>query len=67
MYLHQDELAQVVHMQDVADLFARAAVTDVAQRAAKIVRQHPERGDALIHLAELPRPGDDAATINHGF
>ena len=51
-------------MQEIPDLFSRAAVTDVAERTPEVVGQNPERGDALVHFAKLPRPGDDAAAVD---
>ena len=50
-------------MQCVANLFACAAIANVRKRFAEIVTQHPQRHDALIHFAHLPRAGNDAATV----
>ena len=51
-------------MQDIADLFAGAAVADVGKRFAEIVTQYPQRHDALVHLSHLPGSGNDAAAID---
>ena len=65
--LHDEKIAQVVNMEEVADLLALPAVADVAERTLEIVGHDPERDDALVHFAKLPGSGDDAATVDGGF
>ncbi len=60
-----DQVDQVLDVEQVAHLLALAAEADVAERVAEVVGEHPVREDALVDLAHLPRPGDDAAAVDH--
>jgi hypothetical protein len=64
--LLEDEVTEIVDVEHVAHLLARAAVSDVAERAADVMGQEPVREHALVHLAHLPRSGKHATTIHHG-
>src|SRR3954468_16075580 len=60
-----DEVDEVVDMKEVADLLARAAEADVAQRPAQPVPEQPEGEDALVDLAHLPGAGDHSTAVDH--
>ncbi len=60
-----DQVDQVVDVEQVAHLLARAAVADVGERAAEEVAEQPPGEDALVDLAHLPGPGDHAAAVGH--
>src|SRR5262245_22200157 len=59
--LELKQVEEVIHMEDVADLFALAAEPDVVQRASEVVAGDPECDKALVHFAHLPGTGEDAA------
>ena len=51
-------------MQQVTDLLAATAETDVLQRPLKMMAGHPQSNDSLVDLSHLPGAGDDSATID---
>src|SRR5262249_4490488 len=59
-----DELTEIGDMQEIANLFPLAAIADVIQRAAEVMRGGPERNHTLIGLTHLPRAGNYAAAID---
>ena len=65
--LLDDQVAQIIHVKKVADLFTRAAIADVTQRSLEMMSHDPKRSNALVDLAKLPRPGNDSAAINNGL
>ena len=62
--LRQQHRHQVARMQAVAHLMAAAVKADVFQRPAAQVRIEPERKDALIRFAKLPRARQHAAAVD---
>ena len=60
-----DQLDQILDVEEIADLLARSAKPDVAERTAEMVGEHPVGEHALIDLPHLPRTGDDAAAVDH--
>ena len=63
--LQVDQIDQVLDVEEVADLLARAAVADVGERPAEEVAEQPPGEDTLIDLAHLPGAGDHAAAVDH--
>ena len=53
-------------MQEIPYLLSLSPVADVAQLAPQHVGQQPVGEDALIHLAHLPGPRDDPASVDDG-
>ncbi len=59
-----DQLDQIVDVEEITDLLARAAKPDVVKRTTEVVGEHPVGEHALVDLAHLPRTGDHAATVD---
>src|SRR5262245_50036472 len=62
--LADQELEEVLGVEEIAHLLAGAAEARVAQRAPEVMAGDPEREDALVLAAELPRPCDHAAAVD---
>ena len=62
--LKLEQVEEVVHVKDVADLLALAAKPGITQRAPEVMASDPERDHALVNLAHLPGAGDDATTVD---
>src|SRR5215472_15762578 len=66
-HLLEQQRGEVPRMQTIPYLMSRAAEADEGQRPLVAISMEPERKDALIGLAELPRPGQHAAPVHvHG-
>jgi hypothetical protein len=61
-----DQFEQIVHVQQVAHLLARAAISHVCERSPEVVGEQPVAEHALVGLAHLPRAGDNAAAEDRG-
>jgi hypothetical protein len=60
-----NEIDDIVDRDQVPDLLALPAVSEVGQLPAEVMAQHPMREDALVDLAHLPGAGNDAAAVDN--
>src|SRR6185436_8046337 len=63
--LAPDKVAQVVRVQQVAYLQALAAESGVLKLPSEKMPRNQQREYSLVGLAELSRPRDHAAAIDH--
>ena len=62
--LHAHEIVQIDHVQHVAHLQSVPAEARERELAAIFVSRRPERDEALIRLAHLPRSRDEPAAVD---
>ncbi len=65
--LFADEVAEIMHMEAVADLFSLAAIADVGEIPPVVVGHDPVCDNPLIHLTKLPWPGNDPAAVDNNL
>src|SRR5215470_5572876 len=64
--LMHEQIIEIIDVEHVADLQARAAEPHIGQRPAVEVSRHPQHHEALIDLTHLPWAGEHTAAIDHG-
>src|SRR6185312_15403583 len=60
-----DQVDQVEDVEEIAHLLAMPSETDVGERVAELVGEHPMGEYPLVHLSHLPGAGDHAEAVDH--